>query len=422
MIRGSLKFTVAAMAASVAVVSAAQAGGFDRGGVNIDMLFDESRFATDAAVTIVLPQREINNVVRGANVANAALPTASTASLDVDSDYAVPRLGAKLQIVDNLDCLATYTQPVGADAGYGLNNAYSPTAVDFSLDTDDYGLTCSYKFAGGETSLGQGQFRIIGGVSYQELDGFLSRQTFLDFANVGVTTAGGVTNTSGLGQFNIGGESWGWRIGAAYEIPEIAFRASLVYSSKYDYDLTGTQNNTGFGAVIPGTQIVPISATTEIPQSLEFKIQSGVAENTLAFFGVKWQEWGKLGIIPIVGGRSPATGASSNLSFDPLYQDGWTVTGGMARRINDKVSVLGALTWDRGTSTTSGTQTDTWTFSSGVAFNPSERVELRLGGALGVLTSGTSTPAAGGDQANNITYSFGNDLVAAGSFSAKVKF
>ncbi|WP_394689265.1 transporter [Hoeflea sp.] len=425
MIRGSLKMTAAVLAAGVSVVSAAQAGGFDRGGVNIDLLFDESRFATEAAVTLVTPQREITNVARGTNSAAVFVPTAApatAASLDVDSDFAVPRLGAKLQLVDNLDCLASYGQPIGADAGYGLNNAYSPTAVAFSIDTNDYGLTCSYKFAAGETSLGKGQIRIIGGVSYQELDGFLSRQSFLDFANLGINNVGGVTNTSGVGRFNIGGEAWAWRIGAAYEIPEIAFRASLVYSSKYDYDLTGTQNNTGFGAVIPGSQIVPISATTEIPQSLEFKIQSGVAENTLAFFGVKWQEWGKLGIIPIVGGVSPATGLATNLSFDPLYRDGWTVTGGMARRINEKVSVLGAVTWDRGTSTTSGTQTDTWTFSGGVAFNPSERVELRLGGALGVLTSGTSTPSASGDPANNITYSFGNDLVAAGSLSAKIKF
>lgn len=425
MIRGSLKMTAAVLAAGVSVVSAAQAGGFDRGGVNIDLLFDESRFATEAAVTVVLPQREITNIVRGTNSAAVfvpGLPPATTASLDVDSDYVVPRLGAKLQLVDNLDCLASYGQPIGADAGYGLNNAYSPTAVEFSIDTNDYGLTCSYKFAAGETSLGKGQIRIIGGVSYQELDGFLSRQSFLDFANIGANSVGGVTNPSGLGEFNIGGEAWAWRIGAAYEIPEIAFRASLVYSSKYDYDLTGVQNNTGFGAAIPGTQIVPISATTEVPQSLEFKIQSGVAENTLAFFGVKWQEWGKLGIIPIVGGRSPVTGLPTNLSFDPLYRDGWTVTGGMARRINEKLSVLGAVTWDRGTSTTSGTQTDTWTFSGGMAYNPTDKVELRLGGALGVLTSGTSTPSANGDPANNVTYSFGNDVVAAASLSAKIKF
>lgn len=475
MIRGSLKSVVATMAASVAMVTVAQAGGFDRGGVNIDLLFDESRFATEAAVTYVTPQREIQNVQRGANeatqtaissqlapivgaagatatqaeinafiaanppvngaivqnVSNAVIANfagaglnpgpATTASIDVDSDYAVPRLGAKVTVIDNVDCLASYTEPFGADADYGTGHAYSASAVKFSIDTNDYGLTCSYKFSAGETSLGKAQFRIIGGVSYQELDGFQSRQRFLDFANLGLATIGGVTNTAGVGSFSVDGDAWGWRIGAAYEIPDIALRAQLIYSSKYEYDLTGIQDNRGFGAVIPGTGVVPISLTTEIPQSLEFKLQSGIAPGTLAFFNVKWQEWSKLGIIPIVGGRSPVTGQPTNLSFDPLYQDGWTITGGLGRQFTEQWSGVFAVTWDRGTSTTSGTQTDTWTFSGGVSYNHSESVELRLGGALGVLTSGTSVPT-GGDAANNVSYSFGNDLVAAISGAVRIKF
>lgn len=425
MIRCTLKTMVAVLAASVATSSVAFAGGFDRGGVNTDLLYDDSRFATEAAVTYVMPQRKIENVVRGTNSADPFVPgvqaPARTAAIDVDQTYAVPRFGAKMRIVDGVDCLGTFSQPFGADNGHGMNNAYSSTSVKFSIDTNDYGLTCSYKFAAGDTSLGKGQIRLIGGVSYQELDGFLSRQSFLDFANLGIGSIGGVTNTRGLGTFNIGGEAWGWRIGAAYEIPEIAFRASLVYSSSYEFDLTGIQNNTGFGPAIPGTALVPITAATEIPQSLEFKLQSGIAEGTLAFFNVKWQDWGKLGIIPIVGGRSPATGAATNLSFDALYRDGWTVTGGVGRKFTDTVSGLVALSWDRGTSTISGTQTDTWTVSGGLAFNPSEMVELRIGGALGVLTSGTSAPT-GGDAANNVSYSFGNDLLGAVSASAKVKF
>ncbi|MCY0095231.1 outer membrane protein transport protein [Hoeflea ulvae] len=424
MIRNTVKSVISVLAAGVATSSVALAGGFDRGGVNTDLLYDDSRIATEAAVTYVIPERKIENVVRGTNSASPFAPgvqPASSASIDVDSDFAVPRLGAKMTLVDGVDCLATFSQGYGADTGYGTNNAYSATAVKFTLDTDDYGLTCSYKFAAGDTSLGKGQIRLIGGVSYQELDGFLARQSFQDFANLGITSVGGVSNTSGLGTFDIGGEAWGWRIGAAYEIPEIAFRASLVYSSAYEYDLTGIQNNTGFGPLIPGTATLPIAATTEIPQSVEFKLQSGIAEGTLAFFNVKWQEWGKLGIIPITGGRSPATGAPTNLSFDPLYRDGWTVTGGVGRKFTDQVSGLVAISWDRGTSTTSGSQTDTWTVSGGVAYNPTEMVELRVGGALGVMTSGTSLPT-GGDSANNLTYSFGNDLVGAVSASAKIKF
>lgn len=475
MIRGTLKSMVALLAASAAMATTAQAGGFDRGGVNVDLLFSDKRIDTELSATYVSPQRKIKNVTRGSNEATqaaiaqqlapvvgaagpAATPAeiqafiaaapgnaaivqgvqtaviagivggggnpnpATSASIDVDSDFIVPRLGLKVGLTDDIACLGTYSEPFGAAADYGTGNAYSASTVAFSIDTRDLGLTCSYRFAGMELGVGQSYFRIIGGVSYQELDGFQSRQRFLDFANLGVGTVGGVTNTSGLGTFSVSGDSVGYRLGAAFEIPDIAFRASLMYSSKYEYDLSGTQNNTGFGAAIPGTGIVPITMNTEIPQSLEFKVQSGIAPGTLAFAGVKWQQWSRLGIIPVNGGRSPVDGQPTSLSFDPVYRDGWTVTGGLGRQFNDSLSGSVALTWDRGTSTTTGSQTDTWTVSGGVAHEFSENAELRVGGAIGLLTSGSSVPATGGDAANNVTFNFGNDVIYALSGALKVRF
>ena len=432
------------MTISVALVSTVQAGGFDRGGVNVDLLFSDKQVDTEFSVTYVSPQRSIKNVTRGTNEATqAAVGTAlapivgaagpiataaeiqafiaanpavngatvqavqtgviggivggggnpnpaTSASIDIDGDFVVPRVGLKVGLTDDLSCLGTYTEPFGADAEYGTGNAYSASATAFSIDTRDIGLTCSYRFSAMEFGVGQSYFRIIGGVSYQELDGFQARQRFLDFANLGVAAVGGVTNTAGIGTFDVGGDAIGYRLGAAFEIPDIALRASLMYSSKYEYDLSGTQNNTGFGAVIPGTAMVPITMNTEIPQSLEFKVQSGIAPGTLAFASVKWQQWSRLGIIPVIGGRSPVDGAPTSLSFDPVYRDGWTVTGGIGRKFTDSLSGSLALTWDRGTATTTGSQTDSWTVSGGLAHEFNENVELRLGGAIGLLTSGSS--------------------------------
>lgn len=394
---------------SLAAVGTASAGGFDRGGVNIDLLFDPSRIATEAAVTYVSPQRTIENVTRGP--AAPLPPIAPTASIDVDSDYVVPRFSAKMNLFEPVDCLGSYTEPYGVDAYYGYNNAHSPTSVAFGVSTRDVSLTCSYKM-----DMGKGTARIIGGVSYQQVEAFLARQTLLAAGNPGV------------GRFNLTDEAFSWRIGAAYEIPEIALRASLMYSAKYDYDdLSGLVDTTGFAGgpfanIVPGsTGIYPVSAKSETPQALEFKIQSGIAPGWLAFASVKWQQWSKLGIIPIQGVRSPATGAISNVSFDPLYRDGWTVSGGIGHKFTDQISGAASITWDRGTSTTTGTQTDTWTFGVGGSYTPQENVELRLGGVIGILTSGSSTPS-GGDPANNITYNFGNDVVYGGTAALKVKF
>lgn len=454
--------------------TSAIAGGFDRGGVNIDQLFDTDRFSASAQLTYVLPQRTLENIVRTNNIAivpaiqagvgaqiggligsadpdviaafiadpanaatvgtvtagvtaavtsNPAFANASAGSLDVEGDYVVPRFGAKFNVGQGADCLASYSEPFGADAEYGTNNAYSATAVSFSIDSQDYGLTCSYQFGAGVTSVGDAFARVIVGGSYQQLEGFQARQTFLDLANAGIGAAGGVGNTSGIGTFNVDGDAFGYRVGVAYEIPDIALRASLVYSSKYDYDLSGIQNNTGFGALIPSTQLVPISLKTEIPQSLEAKFQSGISEGTLAFASIKWQDWSKLDVIPIQGGLSPATGLPSNLAFEPGYRDGYTITAGIAKVLTEELAARVSLTWDRGTATVSGTQTDSWTLAGGVRYTANESVDLNLGGAIGLLTSGTSTQLPNSiDQSGGVNYSFGNDIVYAISGGAKIKF
>lgn len=400
--------------ASLLAVAAASAGGFDRGGIGIDLLFDPAKVATEAGVTHVSPQRTLNNVQRQDS---PPYPQALySSSIEVDGDYTVPRFGFKMNLFEPVDCLGTYTEPYGVYANYGKNNAYSPTAVELDVGTKDYGLTCSYKF-----DMGKGFARVIGGVSYQEVDAFLSRQTLLSFGNTGV------------GNFQLNDDAWSWRIGAAYEIPEMALRASVMYSAAYKYDLTGTVDSTGFGPVVgtfPFNQIPtytgvdPVTATAEIPQAVELKLQSGIAPGWVGFGSVKWQQWSKLTKIPIQGVRSPVPPyGMASVSFDPLYRDGWTVTGGVGHKFNDQLSGLVTVTWDRGTSTTAGYQTDSWNFGAGGSWTPSKNVELRLGGSVGVLTSGTSTvDPDGSDRANAITYSFDDDMVYAGTASLRIKF
>src|SRR5690606_31126797 len=54
--------TLLALAAGCAMTAPAMAGGLERGGYNIDLLFDEGRFAAESAVTYVAPQRKVKNV------------------------------------------------------------------------------------------------------------------------------------------------------------------------------------------------------------------------------------------------------------------------------------------------------------------------------------------------------------------------
>ncbi len=459
---------VAGMAALTATsaLNVALAGGFDRGGVNIDQLFDKQRFSFKTETRHVMPQRKLKNVRRGENAAanaqidgldgvqdgrlnqaaavtrlgggavgaarlngainaiNTALPVDTDNEIKVDADFTTYSVGIKMGLATDFNCLLTYTEPFGADANYGENNAYSASATKFSISTRDYGATCGYSFDLGETSLGASSLRLIAGGSYQQLEGFQARQRFLDFANAGaiVIPGTGVTNSAGIGTFTASGDSLGYRLGVAYEIPDIALRAMVLYHSKYDYDLDGVQDNTGFGALIPVSRIVPITASTEIPQAVEIRLQSGINEKTLGFLNMKWQQWSNLGIIPIHGGISPIDGRPTALSFDPEYQDGYTISGGIGRQLTEQLSGLVGLGWDRGTSTTTGSQTDTYTLSAGLSYRPTENLELNFGGLVGVLTDGDSEISPFGDAANNVTYDFDDDAIYALSASVKLSF
>ena len=147
-------------------------------------------------------------------------------------------------------------------------------------------------------------------------------------------------------------------------------RISAVYSSSYDIDATGTVNisdfNTPFALANPTS---PISLSTVLPQQIDVNIQSGINEKTLAFARFNWTDWSELGSIPVEGVFSAISGAPLPTSFDPIFQDGYTITGGIGRSLADNLSAQLALTWDRGTSSTRGSQTDTWLLSTGIDYS-----------------------------------------------------
>jgi long-chain fatty acid transport protein len=410
---------ILAVAAAGLLHTTAFAGGLERGGYNIDLLFDPSRIAAEATATYVMPQRKLKNVED--SISSPTDPSLNdlgyATSADDSENYWSPRIGIKAGLGDAADCMFDYSQPFGAHSNPGADWAGANDNIETKVNSDNYALTCSYRF-----DVGPGQLRVIGGTSYLEMDGFKER---LIVSPEALTPLGG---GSGVGRLDLEGDGWGWRAGVAYEIPEYAFRASLMYYSQVKLgDVTGTVDLTSLPAVlgtgglglVPGAgTVIPVSGSTAMPDALELKVQSGIAPDWLAFGSVKWTDWSQLQRIPFYNSGVEIT------SLDLGYRDGWTLTGGIGHKFTEQWSGAASITWDRGTSQGFGTQTDTWLFSAGVAYTPTESVEIRLGGVLGILTSGSSgvqiiDGAIAGDEA---TYEFDNDLVAALSTSLKVRF
>ncbi|RVD61803.1 transporter [Mesorhizobium sp. M2D.F.Ca.ET.185.01.1.1] len=405
-----LKALLGAGCFSLALIGAAMhpahAGGLERGGYDIDLLFDPSPVATEAEATYVMPDRKYKNA-RGPGGADLS-PLGFSTTADGAEPYWVPRIGVKAQIVQGVDCMFDYSQPWGAHTAPGSTWSGAFSNIETDIKSNNYAGTCSYKF-----DIGKGQLRFIGGVFYQDIGGFKES----------LISLGGA-----VGRVDLDASGWGWRAGVAYEIPEIALRASLVYNSQVKLDnVSGTLT-----APIFPTGSTPIYGSTQyMPDSVELKLQSGIAPGWLAFGSIKWVNWSVLQSVPIcptlfVPTSSCFTGSPGAVtSLDLMYRDGWTVSGGIGHKFNDQWSAAGQLSWDRGTSHGYGSQTDTWTLGGGVAYTPSPNVEIRLAGVIGVMTSGHSGTLAGENgyvAGTDASYDFGNDLITAINGGIKIKF
>jgi long-chain fatty acid transport protein len=400
------------------IATPAHAGGLERGWYDIDLLFDPAQVTGEVSGTYVMPQRDLKNV-KDADPSDGNLTALGRSSTARDTEsYWVPNAGIKIGM-GPIDCLGDYTQPIGASSNPGANWAGAQGNVDTQVKSEAFGATCSYKM-----DLGKGQFRFIGGVFHENVSGFKEQLVAPIPSFLG----------TGIGRLDLEGDGWGWRAGVAYEIPDIALRASLVYNSAVKLDnLDGTLDLTQVpGLINPANpflgRVTNVSGSSEVPDSVELKLQSGIAPGWLAFGSIKWINWSELQSIPFcpTGTASCTTTSPLRLtSLDLLYRDGWTVSGGIGHKFNDQWSGAAVITWDRGTTTGLSAQTDTWTLSGGVAYTPTQNIELRLGGAVGVMTSGSIHSVVGSDgvtYGTDYTADFGNDLVTAISTSVKVKW
>ena len=131
-------------------------------------------------------------------------------------------------------------------------------------------------------------------------------------------------------------DEWGlgYVLGGAYEIPEIALRVALTYSSKTDITVESVETHvfnpaTGtFGSVRSETDIT-------MPQSVNLDFQTGVTAKTLLYGSVRWADW---------EGWSVAPEGFVSLTGEPLVEfehDTWRYQLGVGQQLTGRIA--GAL-------------------------------------------------------------------------------
>lgn len=283
----------AASAALLASTALAQAGGVERSGQSMGILFESGNYV-ELSYTNVAPS--ISGTAGGGAVSSG----------NMASSYNQIELRYHQQMSDTLSFAMIIDQPIGADVAYPAGTGYPFAGANGTIDSQSISALVRQEMANGMS--------VYGGLRAVSAKGNVALPTYLLSAE--------------------GSTELGYTLGAAYEIPEIALRVSLTYQSETTHDFTGTETY-----LAPALGALPTNFSVTIPQSWTLEAQTGVAEGTLVFGSARWVEWSKFAI----QGNNGLAPSPSLVDYD---DDTVTYTIGGARRLNDQLALLGSVSYE----------------------------------------------------------------------------
>ena len=456
--------------ASLSLTSTVWAGGFQRGTADTDILFEPGTFSTRAGLTYVDPQRGFESI-------NGV----STNSGDYTGTYQIPSIAVGFG-GDVFGCAGTYTESFAAEGDYrdtldgalpaqvsstfSTNNADRiPTGfgqstsrtVRSNFNSNEFGMTCRASY-----TADIGRFSLLGGIFGEDFqfDGQSRGASNLNAAFAGTPLAGVLAATgssiilpTAVDVDSSTGYDTGYRIGLAFEKPELALRVQALYRSEVEHeniDGTGTVTVTDtayvqlangqrasiptvFGPASPlvlgglaqagfsNGQVIGVSSSLNdqtSPASFNLNAQSGIAPGTLVLASFRWTDWStNNAAVSSVQNLSRGINSSSYAPYN--WRDGYTGTIGLGKAFTDSFSGAVQLGYDRGVSTGSDTTyTDLYTLAGGVSFKGSSFGEIRLGGLVGYWTDGEQKISDGAFFNAKV----GDDVVYGANASLKLTF
>jgi long-subunit fatty acid transport protein len=308
-----MKATGMALGALLASTAMATAGGLDRDPATTGILFEEGTYL-EFSYTAVRP--EVSGVLAAAPVATGG----------VAPSYGFATLAYRQQVSENLSFALIADAPYGADVAYPNNPNYPFATSQAEVRTQQITAALRYQVTDAVS--------VYGGLRAM-------RAQANDVYVAAVTAAG--PPPAGF-TYRLDAESdwaFGYMLGAAYEIPEIALRVALTYFSEVDLEMRGGQGVSGTPRV-PAAALplaLPANWTVTMPQSVLLEAQSGIAEDTLLFGSVRWTNWDGFAIVP--GAYPTPTGAL--VDYD---DDVWTWALGVGRRLTDDLSVSATVEYE----------------------------------------------------------------------------
>lgn len=390
------------------------AAALDRSGQSISAFLQPGNYF-EAGISVLDPDvagKEAGTIKTGRNIG------------DMGDDYYFPSAALKLQLTDKFSFGLLYDQPFGADAQYSGKNAFVASPSDpilgtlpittgalggtqgaTSVEVDSQNISMIFGFQPTEN------FNFYGGGVYQTIKGNVHLRGSAYSLYNGYDAD--IKETSGAG----------WLAGAAFQIPDIALKASITYRSEIDHKLDADETialadsitaNAGalgstIGQLVAAGQLTPAQAgaiqqtigkaiaanqlegktTITTPQSVNLDFQTGIMANTVAFANVRWVNWKDFAIRPYKFGKvSEAVGPiatpsrPNGFNLVEYADDQWSVNAGVGRKLNDKWAGNVSVGWDSGAGnpvTTLGPTEGYWNVGLGVQYSPTPQTFIAGG-------------------------------------------
>jgi long-chain fatty acid transport protein len=355
---------------SVAILAAgpALAGGVERSNQSMAILFEQGNYLEFGA-SYTRPR------VSGRGRDTLGPPFAGSSSGNMSEDFFALDLRFRGQINEQLSYAIIIDEPIGANVAYPSDEVYPLAGSTGTIESRALTGVVRYAFDGG--------FSVYGGLRAARTRGEVE---LVNPAIPGGYTMSTETDTA-----------YGYLLGAAYEMPEIAGRVSLTYNSQITHDFEATENIPAFGIVDD-----PRRFSTTIPESVHLEFQTGIMEDTLLFGGIRWVRWSKFDITP------PAYNENIGGSLVEYSKPTTTYTLGVGRRFTEQLSGSASISHERQSGGTLGNLGPTDGFTS-VGLGASYTIDnITLSGGVQYRWIG------GGDTAGDIGSFSGNSATSAG--------
>ena len=226
----------------------------------------------------------------------------------------------------------------------------------------------------------------------------------------------------------------GWLAGAAYQIPEIALKASVTYRSEIDHEATTHENVSALPALsalglISSATASSIAGTQEktkitTPQSVNLDFQSGIMKDTVAFANVRWVNWKNFAIQPYqfgaiskIVGQLPSVAQPNGFNLLKYSDDQWSANVGVGRKLTDQWAGNVSVGWDSGAGnpiTALGPTEGYWNVGIGAQFSPTPQTFIAggvkyfwLGDAQGQIASQSGKKTYVADFTDNTAIAYG---------------